>query len=91
MATEAGKKSIATIKQIVTNWFNSYAKDGPGNEYLVDDFDEEINRHVGGIVPRLVHEGHITQADAADMYGWCVGKSEELREILKDSPKDLPI
>ena len=57
------KKELDTLKEMLTNWIEDYKKyitaEGP-NAYLLEDFEEEINKIMLPYVRRLIECGYCT-------------------------------
>ena len=85
MDTET-KNEIDTLHQMVQNWkvsyFTFYSTDGV-NEWIMEDFIEEISTHLIPYLHRLQECSHITGLDAANFFGRTDGEIEDLRRLLR--------
>jgi len=81
-------KELETLKTIVLRWKRSYLgwvpEDGEG-DYLLEEFREEISRHVSPFVNRLFQNDHLTWPEAQDFLNYCYSQVEEVRQALEEA------
>jgi hypothetical protein len=82
------KKEIETLKTMVLRWKRSYLgwvpDDGEG-EYLLEEFREEISRHVSPFVDRLFQNDHLTWSETQEFLSYCYSQVEEVREAVEQA------
>jgi hypothetical protein len=78
-------KELQALKTIVLNWKSNYLSmrtpEG-GDEFLADDFREEITTHVSHFVRRLYENSHLSLSEAHEFLDACYSHVEELRKSL---------
>jgi hypothetical protein len=76
---------LRTLERMVLNWKSNYLSmrtpEG-GDEYLADDFQEEITRHVSPFLGRLYENNHLSLSEAHDFLNACYSHVEDLRKLL---------
>jgi hypothetical protein len=80
-------KELETLKMMVLRWKRSYlgwVPDDGGGEYLVEEFSEEISRHVSPFVQRLSACNHLTYSEAGEFLEYCYSQVEELRDFVRE-------
>ena len=80
------KKELDTIKQMVLRWQKSYlgwATSDGGNEYLLEEFSEEISRHVAPLVRRLYESGYLNVSEHHEFMESCYNQINELHDLIK--------
>ena len=78
-------KELQTLEMMVLNWKNDYLSmktSGGGNEFLADEFHEEITTHVSPFVRRLCQNNHLSFSEAHEFLGVCYNHVEHLRRSL---------
>jgi hypothetical protein len=82
------KKEIETLKTMVLRWKRSYLgwvpDDGEG-EYLLEEFREEISRHVSPFVDRLFQNDHLTWSETQEFLSYCYSQVEDVREAVEQA------
>ena len=84
---EKVKKEIETLRMMVLRWKRNYlqwASPEGGDEFLVEEFSEEISRHVSPLVRRLYECHHLIQIEAKEFLEFCYFQVEDLRCALTD-------
>jgi hypothetical protein len=73
---------------MVLRWKTSYLgwvpEDG-GGEYLLEEFREELSRHVSPFVNRLFQNDHLTWSEAQDFLNYCYSQVEEVRQAVEEA------
>jgi len=76
---------LRTLEKMVLNWKSDYlgmrTPEG-GDEFLADDFQEEITRHVSPFVRRLCENNHLSLSEAREFLDACYNHVEEVRRPL---------
>jgi len=65
---EGTKKELKDLENMVINWTKSYVRQidpHGGNEYLIDDFNEEFNTNMVPYIVKLGEAGHLTSEEFA--------------------------
>jgi hypothetical protein len=74
-------KELEALKTMMDRWKRSYLgwvpDDGEG-EYLLEEFREEISRHVSPYVDRLFKNDHLTWLEAQEFLNYCYSQVEEV-------------
>ena len=80
------KKELETIKQMVLRWQKSYlgwaTPDGP-NEYLLEEFSEEISMHVAPLLRRLLENKFLSTFEHHEFMESCYNQINELHDLIK--------
>jgi hypothetical protein len=85
------KKELDTIKEMVLRWQKSYlewATSDGGNDYLIEEFSEEISRHVSPLVRRLYETNHLSLYEHHEFMESCYNQLSELRDLIKIKEAD---
>lgn len=80
------KKELDTIKEMVLRWQKSYlgwATSDGGNDYLIEEFSEEISMHVSPLVRRLHQSNHLSPFEHNEFMESCYSQINELRDLIK--------
>ncbi len=80
------KKELDTIKQIVSRWKKSYlgwATPDGGNEYLLEEFSEEISTYVSPMVRRFCETNDLSPSEHNEFIESCYSQVNELRDLIK--------
>jgi hypothetical protein len=81
-------KELEALKTMVLRWKRSYLgwvpDDGEG-EYLLEEFREEISRHVSPFVNRLFQNDHLTWSEAQEFLNYCYSQVEEVRQAVEEA------
>lgn len=76
-------KELQSLETMVLNWKSNYLSmrtpEG-GDEFLADDFQEEITTHVSPFVRRLHENNHLSLSEAHEFLDVCYKHVEELRK-----------
>ena len=78
-------KELDTLKQMLNNWkrgFLSWASPDGDNEYVLLEFQEEINSQLYPYVTRLLEAQHLNQSEAREFMDYCYSQVEDLRDQL---------
>jgi len=80
------KKELDTIKQMVLRWQKSYlgwATSDGGNDYLIEEFSEEISMHVSHLVRRLYENKFLSPSEYHEFMESCYNQVSELLNLIK--------
>ena len=81
-------KELEALKTMVLRWKRSYLgwvpDDGEG-EFLLEEFREEISRHVSPFVNRLFQNDHLTWSEAQEFLNYCYSQVEEVRQAVEEA------
>ena len=78
-------KELDTLKGMLNNWkrgFLSWASPDGDNEYVLLEFQEEIQQQVYPYVNRLLEAQHLSQSEAREFMDYCYSQVEDLRDQL---------
>jgi hypothetical protein len=79
-------KELDTIKKMVLRWKGNYlgwATSDGGNDYLIEEFSEEISTYVAPLVRRLHETNHLTLFEHNEFMESCYSQINELRDLIK--------
>ena len=78
-------KELDTLKGMLNNWkrgFLSWASPDGDNEYVLLEFQEEIQQQLYPYVKRLLEAQHLSQSEAREFMDYCYNQVEDLRDQL---------
>ena len=78
-------KELDNLKQMLNNWkkgFLSWASPDGDNEYVLLEFQEEIQTQLYPYVNRLLETQHLSQSEAREFMDYCYNQVEDLRDQL---------
>ena len=80
------RKELDTIKEMVLRWQKNYLEwatpDGE-NHYLIEEFSEEISRHVAPLVRRLYENRFISLPEHHEFMESCYSQINVLSDLIK--------
>ena len=79
------RKELDVLKGMLNNWkkgFLSWASPGEDNDYVFQEFMEEIQQQLYPYVTRLMEAEHLSQAEAKEFMDYCYSQVEDLRNQL---------
>lgn len=85
------KKELDTIKAIVLRWqksFLGWATPDGGNDYLIEEFSEEISMYVSPLVRRLYESNHLSLFEHHEFMESCYNQLNELGDLIKIKEAD---
>jgi hypothetical protein len=86
------KKELDTIKEMVLRWRKSYfgwATSDGGNDYLIEEFSEEISTYVSSLVRRLYESSHLSLFEHNEFMESCYSQVEDLRNLIKEKEAEI--
>jgi len=78
-------KELDALKGMLNNWkrgFLSWASPDGENEYVLQEFKEDINMHIYPYVTRLLESKHLNQSEATEFMDYCYSQVEDLNDQL---------
>jgi hypothetical protein len=78
-------KELDTLKGMLDNWkrgYLSWASPDGDNEYVLQEFREEMDEKLYPYVTRLLEEKHLSQFEAKEFMNYCYSQVEDLRDQL---------
>jgi len=78
-------EELDNLKQMLNNWkrgFLSWASPDGDNEYVLLEFNEEIQAQLYPYVTRLLETKHLSEAEAREFMDYCYSQVEDLRDQL---------
>jgi len=89
---EIVRKELETLKGMVLRWKKSYlrfASPEGGDEFLAEEFSEEIASHISPFVQELYRCKHLNHSEANEFLDDCYSQVEELRDLLRETEAKL--
>jgi hypothetical protein len=80
-------KELKNLEGMVLNWkrsFLGWASPEGDNDYVYQDFSEDIQKLVYPYVRRLYETNHLSASEAEEFMNNCYRQVEDLRDQLKD-------
>jgi hypothetical protein len=81
------QKELDVLEKMVLNWKASYlgfATPEGGNDFLVEEFQEEITTYISPYVRRLFQCEYLTHGEAEEFMDHCYDQVEELRHLIRE-------
>jgi len=82
---ETVQKELDTLKGMMDNWkrgFLSWASPDGENDYVLQEFSEDIQTHVYPYVTKLRATKHLSDPEAREFMDYCYNQVEDLRDQL---------
>jgi len=83
-------KELNNLKGMMLNWkksFLGWASPGRDNDYVYQDFSEDIQTLVYPYVRRLYETKHLSDSEAKEFMDYCYSQVEDLRDQLRGVEK----
>ena len=80
------QKEVDVLKLMARNWkrgYEGWIELGEDNEYVYQEFTEDIAKHLGPYIKRFIECEHLTPEEAGELVGYCHGQVRQLREETK--------
>jgi len=80
------RKELDTLKGMMLNWkrgFLGWASPEGDNDYVLQEFIEEIQKHVYPYLTRLLQAEHLSGFEAKEFMQYCYGQVEDLRDQMR--------
>jgi hypothetical protein len=89
------RKELDALEAMVLNWkrnYLDYATPEGNNDFLVEEFQEEISTYMSPYLRRLYQCEYITAAQAEEFLNACYSQVEELRAQIREveTPPEKP-
>jgi len=87
------QRELQSIKGMVLAWKQSYLDDAPPpgeGDYLVEDFQEEIQMHVYPYTRRLLECNYLSEAEVSEFLEFCHNQVLELQTLLQTGTSGVP-
>lgn len=80
------RKELDALKGMMLNWkrgFLSWASPEGDNDYVLQEFTEEIQKYIYPYVIRLIQTEHLSNLEAKEFMQYCYGQVEDLRDQMR--------
>jgi hypothetical protein len=81
------RKELNDLEMMVLNWKRSYLEsatpDG-NNDFLVEEFREEIATYISPYLRRLFECNHLVQEEAEEFLDSCARQVDDLRDLIQE-------
>lgn len=81
------RKELDALEQMVFNWkanYLSFATSDGNNEFLLEEFHEEITTYISPYLRRLYQCEYLTVDEADEFLDYCYNQVEELRLQIQE-------
>ena len=81
------RKELDDLEMMVFNWKQCYLGDATpegNNDFLVEEFQEEITTYMSPYLRRLFECDHLTQQEAGEFLDSCYSQVDELRRLIRE-------
>ena len=81
------RKELEALEMMLYNWKRSYLRDATpdgNNDFLVEEFQEEISVYMGPYLRRLCQCEHLTAQEAEEFFNFCDCQVEDLRTQIRE-------
>jgi hypothetical protein len=79
------RKELDALKGMMLNWkrgFLGWASPEGDNDYVLQEFTEEIQKYIYPYVIRLIQTEHLSNLEAKEFMQYCYGQVEDLRDQM---------
>jgi hypothetical protein len=80
------RKELDTLKGMMLNWKRGllgWASPEGDNDYVLQEFIEEIQKHVHPYLTRLLMTEHLSGPEAKEFIQYCYAQVEDLRDQMR--------
>jgi hypothetical protein len=89
------RKELDAMETMLANWkanYLSFATSDGNNDFLVEEFQDEITMYISPYVRRLFECNHLTPQEAEEFLNYCYDQVEDLRLKIQDleNPPEKP-
>jgi hypothetical protein len=80
------RKELDALKGMMLNWkrgFFGWASPEGDNDYVLQEFTEEIQKYIYPYVIRLIQTEHLSNLEAKEFMQYCYGQVEDLRDQMR--------
>ncbi|AEB08382.1 hypothetical protein [Desulfobacca acetoxidans] len=81
------RQELESMEKMVLNWKKVYLDDATpdgNNDFLIEEFEEEIITYVCPYVRRLYQCEYLTANESQEFLSFCQGQVEDLRNLIKE-------
>jgi hypothetical protein len=81
------RQELKALEAMVLNWKKSYlefATPEGNNDFLVEEFQEEISAYMSPYLRRLFQCEHLTQQEAGEFLDSCYRQVDDLRRLIQE-------
>ena len=81
------RKELDALEMMVLNWKQCYLGDATpegNNDFLVEEFQEEITTYMSPYLRRLFECDHLTQQEAGEFLDSCYSQVDDLRRLIRE-------
>jgi hypothetical protein len=81
------RQELEALEAMVLNWkqnYLEYASPEGNNDFLVEEFQEEITTYMSPYLRRLFQCEHLTQTQATEFLENCYGQVDDLRRLIQE-------
>jgi hypothetical protein len=81
------RQELEALEMMARNWKRTYLRDATpegNNDFLVEEFQEEISVYMGPYLRRLCQCEHITVEEAEEFLNFCDSQVEDLRNRIRE-------
>jgi hypothetical protein len=85
---EMVRTELEALRGMVLTWKKSYlgmADSDGGDEFLAEEFSDEIRTHVYPYVRRLYENNYLQEPEASEFLDFCYAQVEDLLTALKEA------
>jgi hypothetical protein len=80
------RQELDAMVMMMSNWKGVYLSDATpegNNDFLVEEFQEELTTYMGPYLRRLFQCDHITAEEAEEFRNFCHSEVEDLRNLIR--------
>ena len=81
------RKELDDLEMMVFNWKQCYLGDATpegNNDFLMEEFQEEITTYMSPYLRRLFQCDHLTQQEAGEFLDSCYSQVDDLRRLIRE-------
>ncbi|MFA5110813.1 MAG: hypothetical protein WC443_05360 [Desulfobaccales bacterium] len=81
------RNELKAMEMMVLNWKRTYLGDATpdgNNDFLVEEFQEEITTYISPYLRRLFQCEHLTQPEAEEFLDSCYRQVDDLRRLIQE-------
>jgi len=81
------RQELDALTQMVSNWkadYLGFATPEGGNEFLFEEFQEEITTYLSPYLRRLYQCEHLTREEAEEFMNYCYDQVDDLRRLVQE-------
>jgi hypothetical protein len=81
------RQELDALEAMVLNWKRSYleyASPEGNNDFLVQEFQEEINTYMSPYLRRMFQCEHLTHQEAEEFLNACYSQVDDLRTLIRE-------